>query len=115
MANAPQRLSVSAVTKLVKRCLEDALAPLWVEGEISNFVAHTSGHFYFSMKDAGAQLRCVMFRGANQRLRFRPEDGIHCAAFGRITVYESRALVRGRHEASAPVTFTTMRQLRVVK
>lgn len=88
MANAPQRLSVSAVTKLVKRCLEDALAPLWVEGEVSNFVAHSSGHFYFSMKDAGAQLRCVMFRGANHRLRFRPEDGIHCAAFGRITVYE---------------------------
>ena len=62
--------------------------PLWVEGEISNFVAHSSGHHYFSMKDPTAQLRCVMFRGANQRLRFRPEDGMLCAAFGRVTVYK---------------------------
>ncbi|MCK4412729.1 MAG: exodeoxyribonuclease VII large subunit [Candidatus Eisenbacteria sp.] len=83
-----QRLSVSEATALVKESLETSLAPLWVEGEVSNFVAHRSGHFYFSLKDAAAQLRCVMFRGANCRLRFRPQDGLQCVAFGRITVYE---------------------------
>ncbi len=83
----PQRLGVREVTALVKRCIEDSLAPLWVEGEVSNFVAHGSGHFYFSLKDPDAQLRCVMFRRANQRLRFRPEDGAKVAAFGQITVY----------------------------
>ncbi|MCK4306149.1 MAG: exodeoxyribonuclease VII large subunit [Candidatus Eisenbacteria sp.] len=82
-----QRLTVSEVTSLIKHCIEDAIAPLWVEGEISNFVAHRSGHFYFSLKDAHAQLRCAMFRNANQRLRFMPEDGMQCAAFGRASVY----------------------------
>ncbi len=82
-----EHLSVSEATALVKDCLESALPPLWVAGEISNFVAHPSGHHYFSLKDAAAQLRCVMFRGANRRLRFAPEDGLACAAFGTITVY----------------------------
>ena len=82
-----QRLSVSEATALVKECMDEGLAPLWVEGEVSNFVAHSSGHFYFSLKDAGAQLRCVMFRSANRRLRFVPADGTHAASFGRIGVY----------------------------
>jgi len=80
-------LSVSAATALVKECLEQGITPLWVEGEISDFVAHRSGHFYFTVKDAEAQLRCVMFRGANARLRFTPRDGLQCALFGRISVY----------------------------
>jgi len=83
----PEHLSVSEATALVKDCLESSLPPLWVAGEISNFVAHTSGHHYFSLKDETAQLRCVMFRGANRRLRFVPEDGLACAAFGTISVY----------------------------
>lgn len=83
---AQQRLTVSEATALIKECLE-GLPPLWVEGEISNFVAHGSGHFYFSLKDASAQLRCVMFRGDNQGLRFLPRDGMQCAAFGRIALY----------------------------
>ena len=82
-----QRLTVSEVTERIKACIEDYVAPLWVEGEISNFVAHASGHYYFSLKDPTSQLRAVMFRGANLRLRFMPEDGMRCAAFGRVTVY----------------------------
>jgi exodeoxyribonuclease VII large subunit len=82
------RLTVTEATALVKGCLEEGLAPLWVEGEISNFVAHRSGHFYFTLKDALCQLRCVMFRNANLRLRFMPEDGMQGLLFGRITVYE---------------------------
>lgn len=82
------RLTVTEATALVKACLEEGLGPLWVEGEISNFVAHRSGHFYFTLKDASCQLRCVMFRNANLRLRFLPEDGLQVALHGRITVYE---------------------------
>jgi exodeoxyribonuclease VII large subunit len=82
-----QRLTVSEATSFIKACIDEGVPPLWVEGEISNFVAHTSGHFYFSLKDARAQLRCVMFRGANARLRFHPCDGSNCAALGRVTVY----------------------------
>jgi exodeoxyribonuclease VII large subunit len=81
------RLSVSEATELIRSCIEDGLTPFWVEGEVSNFIAHSSGHFYFSLKDADAQLRCVMFRGANRRLRFMPENGLTCAGFGRIGLY----------------------------
>jgi len=83
----PARYTVSEATAMVQTCLDEGLVPLWVEGEISNFVAHRSGHFYFSLKDADAQLRGVMFRGLNQRLRFRPADGQQVVAFGRIRVY----------------------------
>ncbi len=65
------------------------LAGLWVRGEISNFRHHTpSGHMYFTLKDATAQVKAVMFRGDNQRLPFRPEDGLRVIAGGRVTVYE---------------------------
>ncbi|MBD3236902.1 MAG: exodeoxyribonuclease VII large subunit [Candidatus Eisenbacteria bacterium] len=83
----PRRHTVSEATALIKECIEGSLPPLWVVGELSNFVAHTSGHFYFSLKDAGAQLRCAMFRNANRRIRFRPRDGMECAALGRVGVY----------------------------
>jgi exodeoxyribonuclease VII large subunit len=82
------RLTVSEATARIRACLDEGLGPLWVEGEISNFVAHRSGHFYFTLKDAACQLRCVMFRNANLRLRFLPQDGMQGALFGRITVYE---------------------------
>lgn len=65
------------------------LSAVWVRGEISNFRHHTpSGHMYFTLKDAVAQVRAVMFRGDNQRLPFRPEDGMRVIAGGRVTVYE---------------------------
>jgi exodeoxyribonuclease VII large subunit len=65
------------------------LTGLWVRGEISNFRHHTpSGHLYFTLKDATAQVKAVMFRGDNQRLPFRPEDGLRVIAGGRVTVYE---------------------------
>ena len=57
-------LTVSALTALVRRLLEENFDQFWVEGEISNFASPQSGHCYFTLKDSGAQLRCVMFRGA---------------------------------------------------
>ncbi len=80
--------SVSEVTSRVKSVLETSLPVFWVEGEISNFVHHTSGHMYFTLKDEKSQLPCVMFKTANRKLVFAPEGGMKVAAWGRIKVYE---------------------------
>lgn len=70
--------------------LETGLPGLWVEGEISNFIHHGSGHMYFNLKDDQAQVRCAMFRSANRRLGFRPEDGLQVMLRGKVTIYEPR-------------------------
>jgi len=82
--------SVSDVNRHIKQIVEgdEALSGIWVRGEISNFTYHTSGHMYFSLKDASARLRCVMFRGNNARLKFMPADGMLVFAFGSVGVYE---------------------------
>lgn len=80
--------TVSEVTADVKAVLESSLPTLWVEGEISNFVHHTSGHMYFTLKDDKSQLSSVMFKFRNSRLRFTPEAGMKVLAWGRIGVYE---------------------------
>ena len=92
MIPAPSRrvYSVSALTAEVKAVLEDGFSAIWVEGELSNFKHHTSGHMYFTLKDAQAQIRGVMFRGSNRFLRFQPTDGLAVLVFGTITVYERR-------------------------
>jgi len=82
--------SVSALTAEVKAVLEDGFSAIWVEGELSNFKHHTSGHMYFTLKDAQAQIRGVMFRGHNRLLRFRPADGLSVRVCGTVTVYERR-------------------------
>lgn len=83
-------LTVSELTQAIKETLErDArFRSVLVKGEISNFKHHTSGHMYFTLKDARSRLKCVMFRGHNQRLRFRPEDGLTVVAGGSLSVYE---------------------------
>ena len=83
-------LSVSELNREARDLLETALPGLWVEGEISNFVHHGSGHMYFNLKDDQAQVRCAMFRRANQQLRFRPEDGLQVMLQGKVTIYEPR-------------------------
>jgi exodeoxyribonuclease VII large subunit len=83
-------LSVSELTSQVRGALENRFASVWVEGEISNFKAHTSGHWYFTIKDESAQLRATCFRGVNRAIRFRPSDGLQVRARGRLTVYEPR-------------------------
>ena len=74
----------------VRTQLEREYTDVWLEGEISNFRAHGSGHLYFSLKDESAQIRVVMFRSSAKLLRFRPEDGMQVIARGRVTVYEER-------------------------
>ena len=80
----------SALTRLVRDLLEDALPLIWVEGEISNFSRPASGHLYFTLKDGGAQVRCAMFRPRSTWLRFRPADGMHVLARVRVSLYEAR-------------------------
>lgn len=83
-------LSVRELTQVVKLLLdqEPLLTSLWVQGELSNVKLHTSGHLYFTLKDAYSQVRCVMFRSYAQRLRFRPADGMQVLVHGNVTVYE---------------------------
>lgn len=80
--------SVSELTKEIKQILEGSFPKIWVEGEISNYIRHSSGHRYFTIKDSGAQLRAVMWRWTGQYLRFEPQDGMKVRASGQITVYE---------------------------
>ncbi len=86
----PKIFSVAELTKNIRSLLEGNFGEVWVCGEISNFKAHTNGHFYFSLKDEKAQLSAVMFRGANAKLAFRLQDGIEVICHGRISVYEAR-------------------------
>lgn len=82
--------SVAQVTAYLKDLLESDhnLADLWVQGEISNFSRPSSGHLYFTLKDAKASLKCVMWRSAAQRLRFNPRDGEAVEVHGSLSVYE---------------------------
>jgi exodeoxyribonuclease VII large subunit len=81
--------SVQEVTAEIKQAL-DHFGVLWVQGEISNFKHHSSGHMYFSLKDDRAQLKAACFRNNNLYLKFRPEDGLEVLVRGRISVYEPR-------------------------
>jgi exodeoxyribonuclease VII large subunit len=81
--------SVSGLTAEVKAVLEDGFSAIWVEGAVQ-LQHHTSGHMYFTLKDAEAQIRAVMFRGSNRRLKFLPKDGLAVLVFGTVTVYERR-------------------------
>lgn len=82
--------TVSELTKYVRVMIEDAFPGVWVEGEISNFVLHSSGHMYFSLKDATSVLKCAMFKRANMGLKFKPKDGMKVLCFGKLSVYEAR-------------------------
>ncbi len=82
--------SISEITQEIKELLELNLPTIWVQGELSNFVRHSSGHLYFSLKDAGAQLSGVMWRSRATALPFEPQNGIKLNVYGSIRVYEKR-------------------------
>ena len=82
--------TVRALVAAVRTHIEREYSDCWVEGEISNFRAPDSGHFYFTLKEENAQIRVVMFRSSARLLRFRPENGLHVTVRGRMTVYEER-------------------------
>lgn len=82
--------TVSRLNREARELLETGLPLLWVEGELSNLARPSSGHLYFSLKDAQAQVRCAMFRNRNQLIRFRPADGMQVLARARVSLYEAR-------------------------
>jgi exodeoxyribonuclease VII large subunit len=82
--------TVGNLISAVRTHIEREYSDVWVEGEISNFRAHDSGHLYFTLKDQSAQIRAVMFRSQARLLRFRPENGMQVVLRGRVTIYEDR-------------------------
>jgi exodeoxyribonuclease VII large subunit len=82
--------TVSRLNQEVKQLLDSSFGLLWLQGEISNFSKPASGHYYFSMKDSLAQIRCAMFKGRNRYLDFLPENGMQILARGRLSLYETR-------------------------
>ncbi|MEX1826498.1 exodeoxyribonuclease VII large subunit [Luteibacter sp. CQ10] len=89
--NTPHVFTPSGLNRLVRDLLEDALPMgVWIEGELSNVARPASGHVYFTLKDANAQVRCAMFRMNAMRLRFRPADGMHVLMRAKVGLYEAR-------------------------
>jgi exodeoxyribonuclease VII large subunit len=80
--------TVSEITKEIKTLLEENIPTIWVEGEVSNFTLHSSGHRYFSLKDENSQIRCVFWKWQAYSLSFEIEDGMKVIALGNITIYE---------------------------
>lgn len=83
-------LSITELNRKVKRLLEEQGSNLMISGEISNFVAAASGHWYFTLKDEQAQVKCTMWRGRNQTLKVRPENGMQVNVRAKMTMYEAR-------------------------
>ena len=83
-------MSVSDLNRQVKRMLEVSYGQIWVSGEISGLSRPNSGHWYFSLKDNKAQIRCAMFRGFNQRVRFQPKEGDLILVRAKVSLYEGR-------------------------
>ena len=88
MFERPQAYTVTAITRLIKATLEESFADIWIEGEISNYHHHSSGHRYFSLKDNNAVIRVTIWRSVGAGLKFEPKDGQKVLAYGDIAVYE---------------------------
>lgn len=91
---AETAVAVSTLTGLLKAVVEGSVPPLWVRGEVTGFKAHRNGHWYFTLRDADAQLRCVVWARDAQRVPAPPDEGMQVAAFGRLNVYAARAEIQ---------------------
>ncbi len=83
-------LSIAELTNAAKEILEGAFPPIWIKGEVGNFTAHRNGHWYFSLRDATAQLSCVVWSRDVQRIPAPPDEGMHVLAHGQLSVYAAR-------------------------
>lgn len=102
-ASTPQVYSVEQLNMQIRTVIEGQLGVVWLQAEISNFKPHSSGHFYFSLKDSKSQISAVMFRGFNSKLKFKPHDGLEVLIRGRVTVYEPRGSYQLACESMEPV------------
>ena len=92
-SNAPKQPSIISVTKLnrlARQVLESEIGQVWVSGELSNYVAAASGHWYFTLKDSKAQIKTAMFKGANRGVKFNPKVGDKVLVRGSLSLYEAR-------------------------
>ncbi|MEB6605932.1 exodeoxyribonuclease VII large subunit [Aeromonas sanarellii] len=88
--NKQQIFTVTRLNSAVRMILEQDLGLVWLTGELSNLAMPSSGHWYFSLKDMSAQVRCAMFKGNNRRVPFRPQDGMQVLVQARVSLYEPR-------------------------
>ena len=89
-ASAGTAISVSALTRIARDIVEGAFSPIWVRGEVGNFTAHRNGHWYFTLRDAQAQIRCVIWSRDTVRVPASPDDGMQVSARGQLSVYPAR-------------------------
>lgn len=94
--------TVSQITQDIKLILENTFGEVWVEGEVSDFKAYPSGHFYFSLKDEKGILPSVMFSGANKGIKFKIENGLKVICFGKISIYSPQGKYQIRVENIEP-------------
>jgi len=87
---AAKPLTVTQLARRMRNLLEIEIGEVWIEGEISNFRRQASGHLYFTLKDEGAQLAAVMFRGQTRDLRVQPDNGVEVRVFGEVSFYEAQ-------------------------
>jgi exodeoxyribonuclease VII large subunit len=113
---APVTLTVSQLTAQVRGVIEGKFLSVWVAGEVSNFTRASSGHWYFTLKDANSQIKTVAFRGINLRLRFDVKNGMEIIARGRLTVYDPKGeyqfVVEELHQKGVGATELAIRQLK---
>ncbi|MEI8175435.1 MAG: exodeoxyribonuclease VII large subunit [Candidatus Omnitrophota bacterium] len=104
MNTTPEKhiFTVSELARESRALLEAAFTGIWVEGEISNFIAHSSGHLYFSLKDENALISCAMFRGENRLLKFQPKDGMRVLCQGRVSLYDKQGKFQFYAQAMEP-------------
>lgn len=89
-AQERQVLSVTDLNRQARMTIEQRFNQIWVSGELSSFARPSSGHWYFTLKDAKAQVRCAMFANANRRARLQPANGQQVLLRGRVSLYEGR-------------------------
>ena len=88
MDNTQEIVSVSEINKRAKIILEQSFPFVWIEGEVSNFIAHSSGHWYFTLKDTSSEIRCAMFSSNNNQIQFQPKNGDQLILNGTLSIYE---------------------------
>jgi len=96
-------LTVSEVNSQVKAAIEKAFASVWLEGEIVNFVAANSGHWYFTLSDGDSQLKAACYKGSNWKIRFQPFDGLQVRVRGKLSVYEPKGEYQILVESLEPI------------
>ena len=93
-ASPASAVSIATLTQTTKDVIEGAFLPLWVRGEVSDFKAHRNGHWYFCLRDAGAQISCVVWNRDQRRIPAPPDEGMQVAALGQLTVYAARGALQ---------------------